>query len=128
MSEEKVKSRKPVFEIVKSVIVAVILSLVLILLAALLIKVCNIPTSAIPVINQVIKAVSVLVACLLCLKVPQNGWLKGIAVGLMYIVIAFVIFSLLDGAFDWSLKILNDVAIGSVTGAVSGIIAANIRK
>ncbi len=128
MSGEKVKTHSAVFEIIKSVIVAVIISLALILLAALLIKVCNIPTSAIPIINQAIKALSVLVACMVCLKTPQNGWLKGIAVGLAYIIIAFVIFSLLDGAFDWSLKILNDVAIGSVTGALSGIIAANVRK
>ena len=128
MSGEKVKTHSAVFEIIKSVVVAVIISLALILLAALLIKVCNIPTSAIPIINQAIKALSVLVACMVCLKTPQNGWLKGIAVGLAYIIIAFVIFSLLDGAFDWSLKILNDVAIGSVTGALSGIIAANVRK
>lgn len=128
MSGEKVKTHSAVFEIIKSVIVAVIISLALILLAALLIKVCNIPTSAIPIINQAIKALSVLVACMVCLKTPQNGWLKGIAVGLAYIIIASVIFSLLDGAFDWSLKILNDVAIGSVTGALSGIIAANVRK
>lgn len=128
MSGEKIQSRSALFEVIKSVIVAVILSLALILLAALLIKVCNIPTSAIPIINQVIKGVSVLVACLFCLKTPANGWVKGIFVGLMYIVIAFVIFSLLDGGFEWSLKILNDMAIGSVTGFLSGIIAANIRK
>ena len=128
MSEEKVKSRSAVLEIIKSVIVAVILSLILILLAALLIKVCNIKTSAIPIINQVIKGVSVLAACLLCLKTPTNGWLKGIVVGIVYIIIAFVLFSLLDGAFEFSLKLLNDAAIGTVTGCLSGIIAANIRK
>lgn len=128
MSEEKVKSRSAVLEIIKSVIVAVILSLIFILLAALLIKVCNIKTSSIPIINQVIKGVSVLAACLLCLKTPTNGWLKGIVVGIVYIIIAFVLFSLLDGAFEFSLKLLNDAAIGTVTGCLSGIIAANIRK
>lgn len=128
MRKENAKVHSPIFEVAIAVVVAVILSLLLILLAALLIKLCNIPTSAIAIINQVIKGVSVLVACLLCLKQPVNGWLKGIIVGFFYIAIAFVMFSLLGGGFEWSLKILNDLAIGCVTGLLSGIIAANIRK
>lgn len=128
MSKENVKTRSPIVEIVMAVVVAVIFSLVLILIAAFIIKIFNVPTKAIAIINQVIKGVSVLAACLLCLKTPLNGWLKGIAVGFFYIAVAFVIFSLLGGGFEWSLKILNDIAIGCVTGLLSGIIAANIRK
>ena len=128
MSKENAKTHSPIFEVIISVTVAVIISLILILLAAFIIKIFNIPTSAIAILNQVIKGLSVLVACMFCLKQPVNGWLKGIIVGFFYIVIAFVIFSLLGGGFEWSLKILNDLAIGCVTGLLSGIIAANIRK
>lgn len=127
--ENEVKSKKSaVFEVLKAVIIAVIISLVGVLLAALVIKLFNISSGAIPIINQVIKGVSVLVACLVSLKQPQNGWLKGIIVGLFYTALSFVIFSLLNGSFVFDLTILNDVAIGCVTGFISGIIAANIRK
>lgn len=127
--ENEVKSKKsPVFEVLKAVIIAVIISLVGVLLAALVIKLFNIGSGAIPIINQVIKGVSVLVACLICLKQPQNGWLKGIVVGFFYTVASYVIFSLLNGSFAFDLSILNDLAIGCLSGFISGIIAANIRK
>lgn len=122
------QSKNAVTEVIKTVIVAVIISLVAVLLMAFLIKLFNINTTAIPIINQVIKGISILVACLICIRIPQNGWLKGIIVGLLYITLAYVIFSLLDGSFKFGLNILNDVAIGAVSGMISGIIAVSIRK
>ena len=127
-NEVKVKKKSAVLEVLKAVIIAIIISLVAVLLAALIIKLFNIPSGAIPIINQVIKGVSVLVACLISFKMPINGWVKGIAAGFFYTAIAFVIFSLLDGAFKFDLSILNDLAICCVSGCVSGVIAANIRK
>ena len=127
-SEAKKAGGHYVLEVVKAMIIAIIVSLVLILLAAFIIKIFNIATGAIPIINQVIKGISILVGCLIALRLPHNGWVRGIVVGLLYIAISFVIFSLLDGHFDWGLHILNDVALGSVTGMLSGIIAANLKK
>ena len=118
MEKAAKQNKSAVFEVIKSVIVAVIISLVAILLVAFMIKLFNISTTAIPIINQVIKGLSVLIACLICIRTPSNGWIKGIVVGL----------SLLDGQFKFGLNILNDVAIGGVTGMISGIIAVSIRK
>lgn len=128
MKSDAKKSSGYIIEVIKALIIGIILSLVLILVAAFIIKICNIPTGAIPIINQVIKGLSILVGCLLALKLPHNGWVRGIVVGLLYIVVSFIIFSLLDGKFEWGLNILNDIALGSITGMLSGIIAANIHK
>ncbi len=115
-------------EIIKAVVVAVIISLAAILIEALVVKFAGVPTGALPIINQVIKGVSILAACLICLRLPKNGWLRGIIVGLVYIVLAFVLFSLLNGAkFKFGLSILNDIALGAVSGLLSGIIAGVIR-
>ncbi len=127
-NEVSVKKKSPILEVIKAVIIALIISLVGVLLAALVIKLFNVPSVAIPIINQVLKGISVLVACLISFKIPKNGWVKGIAVGFFYTALAFVIFSLLDGAFKFDLTILNDLAIGCVSGFLSGIITANIRK
>ncbi|MCL2234740.1 MAG: TIGR04086 family membrane protein [Firmicutes bacterium] len=123
------KQRRPVFEIIKAVIVAVIFSLVAILLMALFIRIFNIGEGAINIINQVIKGISILFACLICLRIPKNGWVKGLIVGLLYIILAFVLFSILDnGNFNFGLNILNDIAIGGVSGMISGILAVAIRR
>lgn len=126
--EGEVKKSTAVFEVIKALIIAVILSLVLVLLSALVIKLFNITDNAIPIINQVIKGVSILVSCLIALKHKSNCWLKGIIIGILYIAFAYVIFSALDGKFSIGLGILNDVAIGSVSGLVSGIIAGLIKQ
>ena len=116
-------------EIVKAIVIAIILSLIGILILAFLIPALNIEQRIIPIINQVIKGVVILVACLISLRLPKNGWLRGILVGLVYVFMAFMLFSLLAGArFDFGLTLLNDVALGAVTGLVSGIIASLIRK
>lgn len=127
-NEIKTKKHSAIFEVIKAVIIAIIISLVGVLLAALVIKLFNLPTTAIPIINQVIKSVSVLVSCLIALKTPHSGWVKGIVSGLIYTILAYVIFSLLNGKFTFDISILNDVAVGVVSGFLSGIIAANIRK
>jgi len=116
-------------EVIKAVVIAIVISLAAILLLAVLIRAANIPTEAIPIINQVVKGASILIACLVCLRLPKNGWLRGLIVGLVYIILAFIIFSLLNGAnFSFGLSILNDIALGTVSGLVSGIMATLIRK
>lgn len=128
MSKTEAKQRNGIFEVLKAVILALIFSLVLILLASLIVKFANIETNYLPIINQVIKGVSILCSCLLCLKTPSGGWVKGIIIGLLYIALAYVLFSLLNGKFVFDLSLVNDLAIGSVSGLISGIISVNIRK
>ena len=121
--EHELKKSSAIFEILKALIIAVILSLVLVLIAALVIKLFNLSDGIIPIINQVIKGVSILLGCLIAIKSKTNSWLRGIIIGILYIALAYVIFSLLDGKFAFGLSILNDVALGSITGMVSGILA-----
>ena len=127
-NEIKAKKHSAVFEVMKAVIIAIIISLVGVLLAALVIKLFNLSTTAIPIINQVIKSISVLVSCLIALKTPHNCWIKGIISGLIYTALAYVIFSLLAGKFTFDIGLLNDAVVGVVSGFLSGVIAANIRK
>lgn len=121
--ENVAKKGSSVFEVIKALIIAVILSLVLVLVAALVIKLFNLKDGLIPVLNQVIKGISILLGCLIAVKGKSNNWLKGLIIGILYIALAFVIFSLLDGEFSFGLHILNDIALGAVTGTVSGILA-----
>jgi len=116
-------------EIIKAVILAIIISLAGILLLAFLIRALNIANHMLPIINQVIKGIAIFMSCLFALRLPKNGWMRGIVVGLVYVLLAFVIFSLLNGAtFQMGLNILNDIAIGAVSGLVSGVAASLIRK
>jgi len=118
-----------IIEIIKAVVTAVVISLAAILIMGFIIRAASIGTNALPIINQVIKGVAILIACLVCLRLPKNGWLRGIVIGLVYVFLAFIIFSLINGAqFSMDVSFLNDIAVGAVSGLLSGIIATLIRK
>ena len=122
------KKGNSLIEILIAVFTAVVISLLLVIVAAFVIKICNIGEGAIIVINQVIKGVSVLLACIICLRSPKNGWIRGFAVGIVYIALAFVVFSLLSGEFVFDLSLINDCVLGGASGLISGIIAVNLRR
>lgn len=112
--------------ILKGSLIAVSISLILILLFAVLIKLTNIPDVAISPVNQVIKIISIFFGCFLCLKkLPQKGLLTGSFVGMLYTVLAFLIFSLLGGTFSFNLTLLSDIIFASIIGGICGIMAVN---
>lgn len=122
------RDRGYVFEIVKANIIALIVALLAILLSALIVKFFTVSDSAIPIINQVIKSVSIAIGCLVSLKKPNNGWLRGLICGFTFAWLSFLVFSALDANFVFGLSLLNDCVLGAVSGMISGIIAVNIRK
>lgn len=130
MEKTKKQNKSYLVEMFKALIIALIISLGLVLLMALFIKLFNIPDSAINIINQVVRGVSILIAALISFKLPKNGWLRGFIFGVLYTLLAFLVFSLLDtdGGFKIGLSLLNDTALGAVSGLVSGIIAVNFIR
>ncbi|MCL2751801.1 MAG: TIGR04086 family membrane protein [Firmicutes bacterium] len=117
---------KAALEIVKALTIAIVSSLLLVLVFALLIKAANIPDRAIAPVNQAIKAISLLIGALFSFKIKEGGWKKGLLLGVIYIVAAFLIFSLLDGKFKFDITLLFDFLIGAVMGVICGVIAVNI--
>ena len=122
------RDRGYLFEIVKANIIALIVALIAILVSALIVKIFTVSDGAIPIINQVIKSVSIFIGCLISLKKPNNGWLRGLICGFIFMWLSFVVFSALDNNFVFGLSLLNDSVLGAVAGMISGIIAVNIRK
>ena len=116
-------------KILKAVIIAMLVSLAGILIMAFVVQWLSIDTRYVAIINQVIKGVAILIACFFALKRTKNGAFVGLAVGLIYIALAFVIFSLLDNnTWAFGLTLFNDVILGAITGFIAGIITVNIRK
>ena len=125
-SDEKKGIIKP---IVKGVFVALAVSLVSILLFAFLLRWTNISESLIAPVNQVIKGVSIFLGVFFGLKkVKCNGIINGLLIGFFYTILAFLVFSLLDGAFNFDRSLLNDLIFSLVTGAICGIICVNLKK
>lgn len=115
--------------VLKGSLVALCFSLVGILVFAFLLKFTNISDSVINPVNQVIKGLSVFFGVFIGLKKEKEmGLVSGLLIGLIYTMVAFLVFSILDGNFVFDRTLLNDIIFGGIMGAICGIICVNIKK
>lgn len=123
------KSGKILKPIIKGVLISLFVSLILILFFAFLLRFTNIPENVISPVNQVIKGISIFLGVLFGMKkVKENGIFNGFLIGFFFTIIAFLVFSLLDGQFVFNKTLLNDLIFGSIIGAICGIICVNLKK
>jgi putative membrane protein (TIGR04086 family) len=108
--------------IVKGVLVSVFVSVVIILIFALVIKFLPVSSVAVKIVNQLIKVASIFIGCKLFIS-EKGGIVKGIILGLLYVVLVNLTFSLISGNYV-SINLLN-VLFGGVLGGISGIISVN---
>ena len=115
--------------LLKGSLMALSISLILICIFAFLLRFCDIKTEAIKPINQVIKIASILIGTFYGLKkTTEMGLITGLFIGLMYTVLAFMVFSLLNGGFCFERSLINDLIFASIAGGIAGIVAVNFRK
>ncbi len=126
--EKKMKfGKEDLIDIVKSSLIAVVSSLVLILLFAIIIKFSGIADNVILAINMVIKSISIVLGILFGIKHARLGAIKGLFSGLLFVIVSYVLFSIinLDGKID--LMMFVDSLIILAESLISGIIAVNIK-
>ena len=110
--------------------VSVSISLMLILMFALIIRFLNISDNLILPINQGIKVVSIFFGVLSAfnMRYMYKGFARGFAIGVIYTILSYTIFSILAGEFSFSLTSITDMLFGGIIGGISGIIVVNIKK
>lgn len=115
--------------LLKGTLTSLSMCLVLVLIFAFILRFIAIPDSAIKPINQIIKCLSILFGSFMALKKnKQMGLITGLIVGILFTVISFLVFSLLDGHIELSKTLVNDIFFGAVIGAICGIIAVSVGK
>lgn len=128
LNKEK-SGKSSILSILKGVLVGLCVSLVGILLFAFVLRFTSISDKIISPVNQVIKGVSIFAGVFFAMKKHKSsGLLNGFLIGICYTIVAFLVFSILDGAFALDRTFVNDLIFGSVIGAICGIICVNLKK
>ncbi len=127
---KQLENKAPFFvTILKGSLMALSFCLIAILIFAFALRIFTISDNAIRPVNQVIKILSIFFGTLFGLKkVKEMGLILGMLIGLLFTIISYVSFSLLDGNFQFGISFLNDCLFGAITGGISGIIAVNFKK
>lgn len=110
-------------------VAAVLATVVLMLLLALLVEVFKMPTTVLPASTTVIKIASIFLGVIFTLRtVNSRGILFGALTGIFYIALTNLIFGLIEtGLFSLS-GIWLDLLLGAVLGGVSGVLVINTRR
>ena len=124
---KKIEIKPDIADVLKAVLFATLISLALVLIEAIVIKFSSIPLKAIMPINIAIKLASIFLGCLIGFKNKQNGILKGVIAGLVYMLLTFFIFAALNAFKDVKFSWIDLITL-PVAGALSGIVAVNIKS
>lgn len=124
----KVFEKDNLKDIFKAVLFALVVSIVCVLIYAIVVKFLMVSDTAILIGNTVIKLVSILLGTFLAFRRAENGVIKGAVVGVLYAVVSHFVFSALSGSKLFAGLDLLGFVFCMVVGAISGIIAVNVRK
>jgi len=122
MNEVAAERNNVIKQIAGAAIFSLFFCVVSVLTLALLAKLFEIGATALPIINQVLKCLSVFFGCFASIK-PEKGFLKGLAGGLLFVLLATAVFGLLGGGFQWG-QFGIDALCGLVLGGLGGAFGA----
>lgn len=107
----------------RSALLAFVLSLAFVLIFALIVKLTNIDGTMIGIVNQVIKILSAFLGVLFGVRDRNKWFIKGIFGGILFAVLAFLVFAVLGSGFNF-MTLLTDVVVCTVAGVVGALISA----
>lgn len=125
---EKSEVSTNLMRIVKGSIVAIILTLVLLFIFAILLTYTNLQENIINPVIIVITAISILIgSSISTLRIKKNGLINGALVGLIYILAIYLLSSLLGSGFTCNINCIIMMASSMVAGMLGGIIGVNLN-
>lgn len=116
-----------VLELMKCMGIALVASLALELLFALILKWTYLSAAVITPVNQVIKVIALFLGCFFGLN-GEMGIVKGLIVGFLSTLLFKFVFSFLAGNFSFDLFFLLELLFGTIVGAICGVLSVNLRR
>ena len=108
---------------VKSTFIGILVSLIGLLAFALVMKFVVLSDNVVSAVNQGIKAVSIFISVKHFAKfVDHKLPVHSLIIGLLYSVLAYLVFSVLSGSFVFNLGTLSDLLFATLTAFICGII------
>lgn len=114
--------------IIKGSITAIIITLILLFIFAILLTYTKLQESIINPVVIVITAISILIgSSISTLKIKKNGLLNGALVGIIYIVTIYIISSLTGTGFACNINTIIMMVSSVIAGMLGGIIGVNLN-
>lgn len=109
--------------ILKCCLIGIVVTLIGIVFFAIVLKFADLNSTVITAVNNIIKALAIFFMVFF-LKKSGNGKLivKALVAGLIYAVLSFLIFSIMNGGFVFNLSILYDLLFALIMSVIAAVI------
>lgn len=112
--------------IIKGVLISIITTLILLCIFSAILAYTNVPENTVTPVVMIITAISILIGSTIGNhKIQKNGIINGGIVGATYIIILYIISSILSGDYSLNISSILLIGIAIIFGILGGIIAVN---
>lgn len=128
MEDFRVDENKPFINILKGIGISLLSTLILLIIFSIVLTYTNISENTISPVIMIITAISILIGSSICtINIKKNGLLNGGLVGGLYILLIYLISSLLNWHFTLNIQSIIMIAVSVIFGILGGIIGVNIN-
>lgn len=115
-------------KIAKGVVSGAVFTLAAMLVLSAIVVLRGISENAIQIINQVIKVLGILLGVYVAVgRGGERGLLTGAVVGILYILMGYGMYSIIDGSDASASVMAIEEAAGALVGGASGAVLANMK-
>ena len=117
-----------ILRILKGSFISILFTLVLIFIFSIFLTYTNISESVITPVIIVISAISILIgSSISTMKIKKNGLINGLFVGLIYMLLIYLVSSIINTGFALNTNSIIMILSGVVAGIIGGIVGVNIK-
>lgn len=126
MENMQISDNKYISNILRGIGISLITTLVLLMVFAVFLTYTNIQETTINPVIMIITAISILIGSSLGnLKIRKNGLINGAIIGASYIIVIYLISSILNWKFSLNVQSLIMISGSIIFGILGGIIGVN---
>lgn len=126
MENMQINKNKTLINILKGVGISLISTVIMLIIFSIILTYTNIQENVINPVIMIITAISILIGSSLGnIKIRKNGLINGGIIGATYIIIIYLISSILNWRFSLNVQSLIMIAVTIVFGILGGIIGVN---
>ena len=129
MQAYKMEENKTVIQILKGIGISLVTTLILLVIFALILTYTQVEEKTINPVIIIITALSILIgSSIVNIKIKKNGLINGAIIGGAYMLIIYLISSILNWKFGLTAQSIIMITVGMFFGILGGILGVNNRK
>lgn len=126
--ENSKESKKDIIIILKGSIIALILTIIMLTIYAAILSYTNVSEDSMTLVILVIAGLSIIIGSSITnIKLKRKGIINGALIGLIYILIIYILSSVITGVFNLNSNSIIMIIVSIVTGMIGGIIGVNMK-